>query len=135
MTARRKAYNTAGKSAGDVAVGSRNSQQKIAAMIAAIPIVENAVAALQNIGNKTKNARPRYSPEAGLGYGIALYHKEKAAFNLPVAVGVLEWCNAFFGETYQDWSERLKSLRDLKEQIAGTRPGPDPAQGPPAPEP
>lgn len=46
--------------------------KKIAGYIGAIPIVESVLASLRNIADKTAHARPPYSEEAGLGYGIAL---------------------------------------------------------------
>ena len=123
MTARRQAYNAAGVAAGAAAGGSTSSQQKVAGIIAAIPIVETAVAALRNITDKTMKVRPPYTEKAGLGYGIAVSHKFSQALNLPNAIGILEYCNLWFGSVQADWTERLNSLMAAKERIAGTRPG------------
>jgi hypothetical protein len=123
LMARRQAYSAAGVAAGGAATGSSQSQQKIAGIVAAIPIVESVIASLRNITAKTSKVRPPYSPEAGLGYGIAISHQNSAAFDLPNAIGVLEYSNTWFGTVQGEWQERLKSLNATKERIGGTRPG------------
>jgi hypothetical protein len=123
LTARRLAYNTAGDASGHAATGNDASKKKVAGLVAAIPIVENVVAALRNISSKTAFARPEWDEKSGLGYGIALYHQNWEAIDLPTAIGMLEWCNLYFGFTGEDWQDRLTMLLKTKEQLQGTTPG------------
>lgn len=109
MTARREAYDEAGRQAGAASHGGPASSAKVAAFISAIPVAEIVVANLRNIVDKTR-------------YGLALQHQTEQAWNLPVAIGTLEYCQTYFGAALADWTERLQALIANKDRIAGERP-------------
>lgn len=120
LTNRRKSYLVAGKAAGQAAVGPKASQDKVAGIIAAIPLVEQAVASLRNLVDKSLYSESTYSRSAGIGYGIALHHQFPEASALAPAIGTLGYIHAQYAEKLYDWSQRLTALLSAKEQIAGT---------------
>ncbi len=123
LSTRRDAYDDAAIEAGQVASGDSISKAKSAGFIAAIPIVEYVVAKLNIIVDKTANPRPPYTPAAGVGYGIALYHQKWEAINLPTAIGALEFCHTTFSESANAWGIRLQQLLAAKARMSGERPG------------
>lgn len=125
LAARRAAYNEAGIAAGTAAGSNGKSNDRIAAMIAAIPIAEMVVGRLHAINSKlnAKDVWPAYSREGGIGYGIALYHKNSAAWNLPIALGLIQSAQIGFAMYLDSWEDGLSHLQQVKERIGGARPG------------
>lgn len=127
LGARRDAYNAAGTAAGAAAGTKHQPNDRIAAMIAAIPLVEMMVARLRTIKGKADAAVPAYSSDAGIGFGIALHHQNWAAWDLPRALGLISQLQFEFAWTLADWESNLASLKGVMEQIGGARPGGDSA--------
>ena len=122
LTERRVAYNAAGLAASEVAVGSAESKDKVAAIIAAIPIVESVVASMRTILSKVFEFEPRYTREAGIGYGMALYAQSWEAADLPIAIGQLRQVADTIDASLENWQQRLSSLVRAKDRVAGARP-------------
>lgn len=117
---RRQAFDETGQKIANV-----SGNQKLGAVWSAIPIVEEVVASLRHLTEVTRGARPACNDDGALGFGIALAHHYPCAYQLPVAIGYLEFINTYFGILCSDWAERLRSLRGAQKQLMGQRPGYD----------
>jgi hypothetical protein len=122
MGKRKAAYETAGHASASVSGGSASTKAKIASLVAALPTVEYVVGSLQNLVDKTADASPTYSQEAGVGFGIAQWHRMPEANAFVRAIGFLEYYHTKFGVTLGEWQPRLASLKAVKERLGGARP-------------
>ncbi len=122
LASRRAVYNEAGTAAGAAAGRGGQSNNRVAAMLAAIPLVETVVARMRSIYSRVKDAPPAYTREAGIGYGIALYHQSWAAWDLPSALGLIQNLQLYFGWGLADWEASLGQLQSVQERLGGPRP-------------
>jgi hypothetical protein len=118
MTARRQAYDEAARQV----IAASDGDQKLGAVIGAIPIAEAVVANLRHLTEITRDARPPCTYEGAIGLGIAISHGYSCALLLPQAIGWLEFIHIHFGFLCGDWSARLQSLQAIRGELAGHRP-------------
>lgn len=124
MTQRRLAYNDLGLAAGRQVSGPQRSRRKIAAILAAIPLVELVVGRARALAGDDVRT-PEYDQAAGRGLGMALYHDVPVARAFLRACGELTYTRDYFGIVEGEWQQRLFALRQVKDRIGGRRPGLD----------
>jgi hypothetical protein len=91
-------------------------------LVAAIPAVEYVIGTLRTLVEKSANANPAYTQEAGVGFGMAQWHRMPEADAFVKTIGTLEYCHMYFGVTLGDWQPRLASLIAVKNRLGGERP-------------
>jgi hypothetical protein len=124
ITQRRLAYNDLGVAAGREAPCPERSRRKIAAIVAAIPLVELVVGRARALAGDDVCA-PEYDQAAGRGLGLALYHDVPVGRAFLRACGELSFTRDYFGIVAGEWQQRLFALRQVKDRIGGRRPGLD----------
>jgi hypothetical protein len=125
LGARRTAYGGLGEAAARTIPSARApGREKIAAIFAAIPLVEVVVAKARAI--RIAAAVPEGEPAAERGLGIAHAHNQPSATNFLRACDLLAGANQFGAAHETKWAARRDQLFKVKEATLGRRPGPEP---------
>ena len=123
LSSRRAAYNKSAQSDAASAGPDSAGQKKVAAIIAAIPLVEHVIGRLLGVAAVGRDVRPAYTSEAGRGYNMALQRGMEQAMELPIAIGEMEHCHVAAAEQVDVWRARLQQLNQIRNKIEGVHPG------------
>jgi hypothetical protein len=115
LARRRAEYLDLAQSAGRAGGGSNSERDRLSAMIAAIPLVDAAVAAAGAVSAKI--VEPEYTREAGSGFGIARYHGFASTGLFVQHLGVLQGYKIEFETETARWVRRRASLGAVIAQL------------------
>jgi hypothetical protein len=115
LDARKEAYRQLAESAGRASGGDRATQNRIRAVLEAIPVVERIVDRIQEI--QKSFFIPAYSRDSGVGFDMAMnaYLNETGKF--AQAISMLKGGKAEFDDRLKHWTARLASLRKVYDEL------------------
>ncbi len=123
LTARRRAYNTLGTTAGSQIKGPKSTGERVAGILSAIPIAEFVAARAAAIASSSES--PLYSEAAGRGFMMARQAGRMEAPWFIETVSELAFCKMYYGSLERQWDRRVVQLHEIRRKIVGSRPGDD----------
>ncbi|MBL0214438.1 MAG: hypothetical protein IPQ07_11175 [Myxococcales bacterium] len=121
---RKAAYEVAGTASAQASGGSRLTQAKISALVAALPVVEAMTGLIKGMVARTAH-QPTYDTTAGVGFHMAAHAGRPQATNFMTALGEMAFIHSRFQMLDVEWSRRLLSLQHTQAQLGGVRPEAD----------
>ncbi len=118
---RKAVYEVAGTASAQASGGSRATQAKVRALIAALPIVESMTGLIKGMVASTAH-QPTYDATAGIGLHMAAHAGRPQAANFVTTLGHLAFIHGRFQALDTEWSSRLRSLQQIRDQLGGVRP-------------
>ena len=115
-------YNHLGDEAARTSGAPEASQQTIAGVLSAIPVVQMVIARAQALADLP--GAPAYNENAGKGLGMATHAGMPVAAAFTRACGELSYSRTYYRTVLGEWQARLNALLAVKEKIVGPRPGP-----------
>lgn len=121
LTVRRVAYNKLGTTAAAELKAPKASRDRVAGMLAAIPVAEFVAARCAAIASQSDG--PTYSEDAGRGFRMATSARLPEAAAFVDTVNELAFCKHYYGALERQWDRRVAQLHEIRRRIVGTRPG------------